>query len=91
MARLDANYPNPFNPSTTISFNLPREEQVEIAVYAVDGARIATLASEVMTAGDHQVVWMGKDSSGASVASGAYFYRLTTPGYSETRVMTLIK
>ena len=89
--RLNANYPNPFNPSTTISFNLPREEQVEISVYAVDGARIATLASEVMTAGDHQVVWMGKDSSGASVASGAYFSRLTTPGYSETRVMTLIK
>ncbi len=89
--RLNANYPNPFNPSTTISFNLPRDEQVEISVYAVDGARVATLASEVMTAGDHQVVWMGKDSNGASVASGAYFYRLTTPTYSETRVMTLIK
>lgn len=88
---LKANYPNPFNPSTTISFNLPRDEQVEIAVYSVDGARVATLASEVMTAGDHQVQWMGKDSSGASVASGAYFYRLTTPSYSETRVMTLIK
>jgi len=89
--RLNANYPNPFNPSTTISFNLPREEQVEISVYSVDGARVATLASEVMTEGDHQVVWMGKDSTGASVASGAYFYRLTTPSYSETRVMTLIK
>ncbi len=89
--RLNANYPNPFNPSTTISFNLPREEQIEISVYAVDGAKVATLASEVMTAGDHSVVWMGKDSNGASVASGAYFYRLTTPSYSETRVMTLIK
>lgn len=88
---LSANYPNPFNPSTTISFNLPRDEQAEISVYAVDGSKVATLVSEVMTAGDHSVVWMGKDSKGASVASGAYFYRLTTPTYSETRVMTLIK
>lgn len=89
--RLNANYPNPFNPSTTISFNLPGNEQVEVAVYALDGSRVATLVSEVMAAGDHQVVWNGKDNSGFGVASGAYFYRLMTPAFSETRVMTLIK
>ncbi len=88
---LSANYPNPFNPSTTISFNLPSDEQAEVSVYAVDGSKVATLVSEVMSAGDHSVVWMGKDSTGASVASGAYFYRLTTPSFSETRVMTLVK
>jgi glutaredoxin len=89
--KLNANYPNPFNPSTTISFRLPREEQVEVAVYSIDGSRVATLLSEMMSQGDHQVVWMGKDSSGAPVASGAYFYRLMTPSFSETRVMTLVK
>ncbi len=89
--RLNANYPNPFNPSTTISFNLAREEQVEVAVYAVDGTKVATLVNENMASGDHSVVWTGKDSNGSSVASGAYFYRLMTPSYSETRVMTLIK
>ncbi len=89
--RLKANYPNPFNPSTTISFNLPREEQVEVSIYAVDGTKVATLINETMSAGDHDAVWMGKDRNGSTVASGAYFYRLTTPSYSETRVMTLIK
>ncbi len=88
---LNANFPNPFNPSTTISFNLAREEQVEVTVFAIDGTRVATLLSETMSEGDHQVVWTGKDNNGSSVASGAYFYRLNTPSYSETRVMTLIK
>ncbi len=89
--KLNANYPNPFNPSTTISFSLPRDEKVEISVYALDGARVATLVNQTMTQGDHQVMWLGKDTAGASVASGAYFYRLVTPTYSETRVMTLVK
>ncbi len=88
---LKANYPNPFNPSTTIKFSMLQEDHAEVAVYAVDGTRVATLISEIKSAGDHSVVWNGKDSSGSSVASGAYFYRLTTPSFSETRVMTLIK
>lgn len=89
--KLNSNYPNPFNPSTTISFNLPRNEHVEVSVYAIDGTKVATLVNETMSEGGHQVVWMGKDSNGASVASGAYLYRLTTPSFSETRVMTLLK
>lgn len=88
---LNANYPNPFNPSTKISFNLPRDEHAEISIYALDGKLVKTLVSETMTQGPHDVVWAGKDASGASVASGAYFYRLKTPSFSETRVMTLIK
>ena len=88
---MKANYPNPFNPSTTISFNLAAEEHVEVTVYAIDGTKVATLRSETMVSGDHSVVWNGKDSTGSTVASGAYFYRLATPSYSETRVMTLIK
>ncbi len=89
--RLNANYPNPFNPSTKISFSLPRAEQVELSIYALDGKLVKTLVSENLAEGSHEVTWTGKDASGAAVASGAYFYRLRTDSFSETRVMTLIK
>ena len=89
--KLSANYPNPFNPNTTISFSLPHQEQVELAIFAVDGSRVATLVSETMGAGDHQVVWTGRNELGAAVASGAYFYRLTAGNFTQTRQMTLIK
>jgi hypothetical protein len=89
--KLSANYPNPFNPSTTISFNLPRTEKAELVIYSVDGARVATLLSEQLTEGDHSVVWTGQNEAGQQVASGTYFYQLRTPSFSETRMMTLIK
>ena len=88
---LNANYPNPFNPSTKISFSLPVTEQAELSIYSLDGKLVKTLVSESLASGSHEVTWTGKDASGASVASGAYFYRLRTPSFSETRVMTLIK
>ena len=89
--KLAANYPNPFNPSTTISFSLPRNEQVELVIYSVDGAHVATLLNEQMAQGDHNVVWTGQNEAGQQVASGTYFYQLRTPTFSETRMMTLIK
>ena len=89
--KLSANYPNPFNPSTTISFRLPQDEQAELVIYSVDGARVATLVSEPMTEGDHSVVWTGQNDAGQQVASGTYFYQLRTPSFSETRTMTLVK
>nr|MEE4269247.1 choice-of-anchor J domain-containing protein [Candidatus Krumholzibacteria bacterium] len=89
--QLAANYPNPFNPSTTISFKLPRNEQAELVIYSVDGARVTTLINEQMAEGAHSVTWTGRNDAGQQVASGTYFYQLRTPSFSETRMMTLIK
>jgi hypothetical protein len=89
--KLAANYPNPFNPSTTISFELPRAENAELVIYSVDGAKVATILNEQMSEGPHSVTWTGQNDAGQQVASGTYFYQLRTPSFSETRMMTLIK
>ena len=91
VVRLAQNRPNPFNPSTTIAFELPLANQVELAVYALDGRRIATLLSGQMAAGPHQIVWNGRDDHGQQVASGAYFYRLQAGAQVQTRRMIMIK
>jgi hypothetical protein len=67
--RLYGNHPNPFNPKTTISFALPTAQPVKLAVYSLDGRRIATLLDEPRGAGTHEVTWMGLDDAGQPVAS----------------------
>lgn len=88
---LAANYPNPFNPSTTISFGLTHECAVELAIYDVTGRRVTTLAQSTYPAGRHAVVWPGNDESGRKVASGLYFYRLRSDEINEIRKMMLLK
>ena len=88
---LGANYPNPFNPSTTISFTLPTSESVRLSVFDIQGRLVATLVNEVYSAGRHEVIWRGQDNSSRPVASGTYFYRLTTGGFTETKKMLLLK
>jgi hypothetical protein len=88
---LHQNHPNPFNPATTIAFSLPRAAQVELAIYAVDGRRVATLLQQDLQAGRHEVTWQGRDTAGQAVASGAYFYRLSAEGQVQVRRMVLIK
>jgi hypothetical protein len=88
---LNANYPNPFNPMTKISFSLPEKQAVTLTVYAVDGRKVATLLNEVREAGLHEVLWMGRDDSARSVASGTYFYRIDAGPYSQVKKMTLMK
>ncbi len=88
---LAENYPNPFNPATTIDFALPEPQRVRLAVYAVDGRLIATLKDESMTAGRHSVVWNGRNDGGDPVASGIYFYRIEAGPFSRTCKMTLLK
>ena len=88
---LDANYPNPFNPQTKISFALPEAQHVELAVYSLDGRRIATLLNENRGAGRHVVTWTGRDGDGRTVASGIYLYRIDAGPYSQVRKMTLMK
>lgn len=88
---LEGNYPNPFNPETNISFSLPNAMDVELTVYNVLGQHIKTLVDRPMAAGEHVAVWDGRGESGQSVASGIYFYRLTTEETVATRKMLLLK
>ena len=73
-----ANYPNPFNPSTTIPFELRGASQIELSIFNVLGQKVATVAKGWYAAGQHNVLWDGHDFSGRMVASGVYIYRMQT-------------
>jgi hypothetical protein len=72
-----SNYPNPFNPSTTISYQIPEDASIQLEIYDMMGKRIAVLVSDNKAAGYYSVVWSGKNESGSGVASGMYLYRFT--------------
>ena len=88
---LAQNIPNPFNPSTTISFIVPDRSNVSLEVFDVRGNRIHTLVNQVLDEGTHERAWDGVDNNGVSVASGVYYYRLTVAGHKETQKMVLLK
>jgi len=90
-AVLHSNYPNPFNPSTTISFEVPSPANVSISVYNVRGQKVRSLASGMYGAGVHSVVWNGCADDGRSVGSGVYFYRMVSGSFSEVKKMLLVK
>jgi len=85
------NYPNPFNPSTTISYELPQASNVSVRIYNILGAEVKTLVDDFKSAGEHNVFWDGTDNSGSSVSSGMYFYRITTDKQAIAKKMLLIK
>ncbi|MCF7913343.1 MAG: T9SS type A sorting domain-containing protein [Candidatus Cloacimonetes bacterium] len=85
------NYPNPFNPTTIIKYNLPQTVIVELAIYNIKGAKIKVLESGIIEAGYHQVSWDGTDKHDQEVSSGVYFYELVTPNFVKSRSMLLIK
>ena len=91
MHRAFPNYPNPFNPSTRIDFELPKSETVELSVFGLDGRRVVKLVDGVLSVGRHTVIWKGRDENGGIVASGTYFYRLKAGAYTKTCKMTLLK
>jgi hypothetical protein len=88
---LHQNSPNPFNPSTSIAFELPDAEHVKLAVYNILGQKVITLVDEYLGQGSHSVRWDGGDSRGNSVSSGIYFYRLQTDKFIDTKRMVLLK
>lgn len=89
---LHANIPNPFNPVTTIGYDVPAGgADVTIAVYDVSGRRVRTLVSQRREAGRYTARWNGEDDRGARAASGVYFYRMNAGGFVETRKMVLLK
>jgi len=88
---LGNNYPNPFNPSTNISFSLERSQSVQIMVYDILGNQIAELSNDHYAVGTHTVKWNGQNQKGYSVASGVYIYTLTSEAGSVSRKMLLSK
>ncbi|MCB0746858.1 MAG: T9SS type A sorting domain-containing protein [Ignavibacteriae bacterium] len=79
------NYPNPFNPSTTISYSLPSDANVKVVIYDIMGRIIKTLASETQISGNHQVVWDGTNLNGARVSSGIYLYRFEATSLKDNK------
>jgi hypothetical protein len=88
---LDQNHPNPFNPSTTINYQMPEEAQVKLVIYNLLGQQIKTLVNERVEAGFHKIVWDGTDEIGRQVASGVYVYRMDAGSFHHTRRMMLVK
>jgi len=89
---LSCNYPNPFNPQTTIAYDLPGEATVTLNVFDASGRLVRELVDgEVLTAGRYETMWNGRNDAGRQVASGVYFYCLEAGVYSETKRMVLLK
>lgn len=88
---LDQNFPNPFNPSTTIKFSIPQNSTVTLAIYDAMGNLVKTLTNEALAAGKHEVNWNGDNNSGTKVSSGIYFYKLTAGSFTLTRKMVMMK
>jgi hypothetical protein len=82
VTELLGNFPNPFNPTTTITFNLTAEDvkNVKIEIYNLKGQKVKQLVNETLSAGQYSIVWNGDDESGKSVSSGLYFYKLNVNG-----------
>ncbi len=85
------NYPNPFNPTTTISFDLPKAGLVNLDIYNIRGQKVKSLLNEHFTQGNHQVLWNGTDDNGSAVASGVYFARISIEGKATSRKLVLMK
>ena len=89
---LHQNYPNPFNPSTQISFDVPEgSELVRLNIYNILGKKVSTLLNNVVNPGKHKVEWNAKDNEGNPVASGIYFYELSSSSFTARKKMLLIR
>jgi len=88
---LQQNFPNPFNPSTTIRYELPCQTHIKLAIYNLLGQQVRILVEGDQDAGIYEVDWDGNDGNGNSVSSGLYFYKLESRHYSVGKRMLLIK
>jgi flagellar hook assembly protein FlgD len=88
---LYANYPNPFNPTTTISYDLPKRSQVTLGIYNILGKQIKTLVNQSQDAGNRIAVWDGTDNLGRQVSAGVYLYQIQAGEFTQTRKMLLLK
>lgn len=85
------NYPNPFNPNTTISFVLNQAGSTEVEIFNVKGQKVKLLRREVLGVGTHSFTWDGRNDSGNTVASGVYFYRVSVNGNTLLNKMLMLK
>lgn len=88
---LKGNYPNPFNPETSIAFDLAQDANVAIEIFNVKGQKVRTLINDRLNAGSHSIVWNGTDDNGKNVSSGIYFFNMKSGKYTSTRKMILMK
>lgn len=89
--KLNQNFPNPFNPTTTINFSLEKESSVSIDIYNVTGEKVKSLFNGIEKAGSHSIEWNGTDNFGNQLPTGVYFYRLNSKEFSETKKLIFLK
>jgi Right handed beta helix region/FlgD Ig-like domain len=89
--RLEQNFPNPFNPTTTIAFSLKDAGDVNLTIYDVAGRRVREVLNERRDRGAYRAPWDGRNDNGSQVASGVYFYKLVAGSFVDTKKMTLLK
>jgi hypothetical protein len=88
---LEQNFPNPFNPSTTVSYSVPKTSQVNVMVYDLLGNLVKTLVNESKLAGSYEVTWDATNDQGSVVPTGNYILKMVAGDFSQTRKMTLLK
>ena len=85
------NCPNPFNPTTTISFELVESGKTQVEIFNIKGQKVKTLLNEEMNIGKHSVIWKGKDNDGNQISSGMYFYKVSVNGEQKINKMLMLK
>lgn len=88
---LMSNYPNPFNPITTISFEISKQGYTKVDIFNARGTLVESLLNKVLNNGKYDIKWNGKDFNGNQVSSGLYFYRVSQDGLQQTKRMILLK
>ncbi|NWF50957.1 MAG: T9SS type A sorting domain-containing protein [Ignavibacteriaceae bacterium] len=88
---LSQNFPNPFNPSTSIQYNVPGSANVQLTIYDINGQKVKELINEFRNSGNYTVTWDAKDNFGNKVSSGTYFYQVQVGNFIQTKKMILLK
>ncbi len=88
---LKRNFPNPFNPQTTLEFELQKSANIRLTIFSIDGRAVRTVHSGRLPAGTHRFIWSGDDDLGRVVSSGIYIYRLQSEGLTQSRKMVLLR
>tara|TARA_B100000459_G_C8429604_1_gene136796 strand:- start:46 stop:510 length:465 start_codon:yes stop_codon:yes gene_type:complete len=89
--KLYKNYPNPFNPYTTLRFDIPERTNATITIYNTIGQKVKSFYMPGISSGNHSIQWDATNQYGASVGAGIYFYQLNTKNFTKTSKMTLLK
>ena len=89
--QLFQNYPNPFNPATNISYLISEQSNIKITIYNSSGQKIKTLVNGIKSAGDHSIVWNGRNKSGNTVSNGIYIYKMSAENFSVSKKLIFMK